>query len=90
MPDCDPLFPTSLHLCASFAVASGLLVEVDGEVAGLTLVIPSCGPAAGAERLVSQHELRSISTTILSPRVQLGRTWRQGAKSSPLAMMHLW
>jgi hypothetical protein len=90
MPDCDPLFPTSLHLCASFAVASNLLVEVDGEVAGLTLVVPSSGPAAGAERLVSQHELRSISTSVLSPQIQLRRTWRQGAKSSPLAMMHLW
>jgi len=41
MPDCDPHFPTSLHLCASFAAASDLLVEVDGKVAGLTLVIPS-------------------------------------------------
>jgi hypothetical protein len=72
------------------AVANSLLVEVDGEVAGLTLVIPSCGPAARAERLVSQHELRFISTSVLSPQVRLRRTWRQGAKSSPLAMMHLW
>ena len=46
---------------ASFAAASCLLVEVDGEVTGLTLVIPSCGPAAGAERLVSQHELHPLA-----------------------------
>lgn len=90
MPDCDPLFPTSLHRCASLAAASALLVEVDGEVAGLTLVIPTSGPAAGAERLVGQHELQSISNRFLWESVQSWRTWRQGAKSSPLAVIHLW
>lgn len=84
----SPLVKSHAKNCA---VASCLLVEVDGEVAGLALVVPSRCPAAGAEGLVGQHELHRISSRSDPDLAHKGeRTWRQGAKSSPLAVMHLW
>lgn len=56
-----------------------------------TLVVPSRCPAAGAKGLVGQHELYPSVYRSVSHSASAGsRTWRQGAKSSPLAMMHLW
>lgn len=56
-----------------------------------TLVVPSLCPAAGAERSVGQKELLHVSchATLQIPCLRF-HTWRQGAKSSPLAVMHLW
>merc|ERR1712137_1189975 len=47
-----------------FVGASCLLVELDGEVSGLTLVVPSRCPAVGAEGLVCQHELAAGSKVL--------------------------
>lgn len=42
-------------------MASYLLVELDREVAGLTLIVPSRCPATWAQRLIGQQELTAGS-----------------------------
>lgn len=85
--------PDFFHCRISYNSSTDILVvQPGGEGAGFPLVVPALRPAGRAERAVGKVELQLMldSGDSLGLTFAVFRTWRQGLKSSPFALMHLW
>lgn len=64
---CSPLPSSPLFV-------PSLMFQVDGEVAGLTLIVPSLHPPAGAERAIREVELCTLPLVSLEPGINRKRS----------------